>query len=102
MAIRSKRLPVKRGKASVRITCPAGETSCTGRARILRRGKTVGSVAVELDGGQSRTFRIALNRKTRIALARQRDDRLPVTVKVSVKDAAGATGKTSKRIDLKG
>jgi hypothetical protein len=68
----------------------------------MRRGKVVGSIAVTLAGGERKTFKIALNRRTRIALSREKDDRLPVTVKVSVKDAAGNTGKASRRVNLRG
>ena len=39
--------------------------------------KAVGSVATELVGGQTKTFRIALKRSTRIALAKDGDKTLP-------------------------
>jgi hypothetical protein len=102
VAVASKTLRVKGGRASLTISCPAGETSCSGNARIVRGKKVVGSISVTLAGGQARTFKIALNRKTRIALAKADDDRLPVTVKVSVKDAAGNRGAASRRLNLKG
>jgi hypothetical protein len=102
VAVASKTLRVKGGRASLTISCPAGESSCSGRARIVRGKKVVGSTSVTLAGGERQTFKIALTRKTRIALSKQNDDRLPVTVTVSVKDAAGNTGKASRRVNLQG
>jgi len=102
VAVASRTLRVNGGRASLTISCPAGETSCSGKARIVRGKKVVGSISVTLAGRQARTFKIALNRKTRIALAKADDDRLPVTVKVSVKDAAGNRGSASRRLNLKG
>jgi hypothetical protein len=102
VAIVSKSLKVRNGKAAVRVRCPAGETSCTGRIRILRRGKVVGARRVALDGAQAKTVRVALNRKTRVALAKDDDKRLRVTVRIRVEDAAGNTGRVSKRINLRG
>jgi len=102
VAFVSKKLRVKGGKARLKITCPAGESACTGKARILRGKKVVGSIAVKLAGGQTKTFKIALKRKTRVALSKERDNKLRVLVKISVKDAAGNTGKVSRQLNLKG
>ena len=102
VAVASKALRVKGGRASLTIACPAGESTCSGKAQIMRGRKVVGSVSVTLAGGERKTFRIALNRRTRIALSRAKGDRLPVTVKVSVKDAAGNSGSASRRLNLRG
>jgi hypothetical protein len=102
VAFVSKKLLVKSGKASLKIKCPAGESACTGKARILRGKKVVGSIAVKLSGGQSKTLKITLKRKTRLALSKEQDNKLPVLVKISVKDAAGNTGQVSRQLNLKG
>ena len=102
LALASKRLKVKGGKARVRIGCPAGESECKGKIRILRRGKVVGSAKVDLAGGETRTFKVRLKRGTRVALAKAPGKKLRVTLKVKVKDAAGNTGKLSQKLRLRG
>ena len=90
------------GRAAVRISLPAGESASSGRIRILRRGKVVGSLAIDIAGGQTRTFKVALERKTRIALAKAPGKRLKATVKIALTDAAGNKATSSKQLDLKG
>jgi hypothetical protein len=86
----------------VKVSCPAGESSCDGKIKIVRNGKVVGSIATKLVGGQTKTYQVQLNRKTRIALSKARGKKLAVTLKVSATDAAGNTGKVSKQLNLKG
>ena len=102
VAFVSKKLRVKSGKAILKITCPAGASACNGKARILVKKKVVGSIAVKLAGGQTKTLKIQLNRKTRVALAKDADKKLAATVKITAKDAAGVTSKVSKKLNLKG
>ena len=101
-AIASSRLKVDGGRAAVRISLPAGESASKGRIRILRGGKVVGTLAIELTGGQAKTFKVALKRKTRIALSKAPGKRLKATVKIELTDAAGNKATSSKRLDLKG
>ena len=83
----------------MRLSLPAGETASTGRVRIVRRGKAVGTQAITLTGGQTKTVKVKLARKSRTALAsrpwpegdREGDaDRRP-----------GNTGKVSKTLRIK-
>jgi hypothetical protein len=102
VAIKSKKLKVKNGKAAVKVSCPAGESACDGKIVIKRNGKAVGSVKTKLVGGQTKTFRVKLKRTTRIALAQDDDKTLAVKVVVTAEDEAGNTAKTTKAAKLKG
>jgi hypothetical protein len=102
VAIKSKKLKVKNGKAAVKVSCPAGESICDGKIAIKRNGKAVGSVKTKLVGGQTKTFRVKLKRTTRIALAQDDDKTIPVKVVVTAEDEAGNTAKTTKAAKLKG
>ena len=88
LALLSKRLRVKGGRAAVRISCPASETACTGTAKLLRNGKVVGKARIDIAGGETRTLRIQLTRKTRIALTKAPGNKLRVTLKLTVADPA--------------
>ena len=100
VAIVSRELKVRRGKAIVRLTCPAGESACTGRTRLVRGGKVLGATQLTLNGGQTKKYKVALERGARRALRDSANDRLRVTLKVTAKDAAGNTGKSSARVTL--
>ncbi len=102
VAVKGKSLKVRNGKAAVKVSCPAGETSCDGKITIKRNGKSVGSIATKLVGGQTKTYRIALKRSTRIALAKDADKTIAVKVVVTAEDEAGNTAKTTKSTKLKG
>jgi Ca2+-binding RTX toxin-like protein len=102
VAIKGKALKVRNGKAAVKVSCPAGESSCDGKITLKRNGRAVGSIATKLVGGQTKTHRVALKRSTRIALARDDDKTLAVKVVVTATDAAGNTAKTTKSTKLKG
>ena len=86
----------------MKVSCPAGESSCDGKITIKRNGKAVGSIATKLVGGQTKTYKVALKRSTRIALAKDGDKTLAVKVVVSAEDDAGNTAKTTKSTKLKG
>jgi len=100
VAVASKQLRVRRGLARLAVTCPAGESACDGKATILYKGRKVGSVAVKLDGGKTKTYKLALKRSVRRALADAPGNRLGVKVKLRVKDDAGNIGTASKRLNL--
>jgi hypothetical protein len=102
-SIESRRLKVAGGRAAVRFTVPADEDQVDARVRILRGGKVVGSLkAADLAGGESRTLKVALKRKTRVALAKAQGKKLRATVKVQLTDAAGNVATASAQLDLKG
>ena len=100
--IKSRKLKVDGGRAAVRISLPADESATKGRVRIIRGGKVVGTLAIEIAGGQTKTFKVALKRKTRIALAKAPGKKLRATVKIKLTDAAGNTATSSKQLNLKG
>jgi len=102
VAIKSKKLKVKNGKAAVKVSCPTGESACDGKITIKRNGKAVGSIKTELAGGQTKTFKVQLKRTTRVALARNDDKTLKVKVVVTAEDEAGNTAKSAKAAKLKG
>ncbi len=64
--------------------------------------KVVGSIAIKMAAGQTKTYKIQLKRKTRIALSKDADKKIKATVKITAKDAAGVTAKSSKKLNLKG
>jgi Ca2+-binding RTX toxin-like protein len=99
VAVVSKQLRVKRGKAALKLS---SASALTGTAKIVVKRRTVGSAAFKLAPGQARTLKITLKRKARIALAKDADGKLRATVKITAKDAAGLTAKASKRLNLKG
>ena len=43
----------------MRISLPADESATDGRVRIIRGGKVVGTLAIEIAGGQTKTFKVA-------------------------------------------
>jgi hypothetical protein len=101
-AIKSLKLKVAGGRAAVRISLPADESASSGRIRIVRGGKVVGSLAIEIAGGETKTFKVLLKRSTRIALAKAPGKSLKATVKIALTDAAGNTATAAKKLALKG
>ena len=95
VAFVSKKLKVKGGKAKLRITCPAGGVACKGNAAILRGKKVVGRIAIDMQPGQTKIYRIQLNRNTRVKLAKDADKKLAATARVRY--AAGGKTITSKK-----
>jgi Ca2+-binding RTX toxin-like protein len=101
VSLAAKIAKVKRGRAAVKVRCPGGESFCKGTLRILRNGKTVGSIAINLTGGQTKVYKVKLARKTRVALVRSASGKLGATLKITAKDRAGNTGKSSAKLTLK-
>ena len=101
--IKSRRANVDGGRAKVRFTVPSDEDEVDARVRILRGGKVVGQVKLKnIEGGDTRTARVQLKRKTRIALAKADGKKLRVTVKIQLTDAAGNKATASKQLNLRG
>jgi Ca2+-binding RTX toxin-like protein len=102
-AIESRRLKVDGGRAKVRFTVPSDEDRVDARIRILRGGKIVGSAKLAgLEGGDTRTARVLLKRKTRVALAQADGKQLRVTLKIRLTDAAGNKATATRQLNLKG
>ncbi len=94
----------RKGIVSMRIACPAGERSCTGRlalTSLLRhaRGSSLGGAAFQLGGGQSTTVKIHLSRKNQ-RLVKQLH-KLSTKATATAKDAAGNSGTSSARLTIK-
>ena len=94
----------RKGVVSMRIACPAGERSCTGRlalTSLLRhaRGSSLGGAAFQLGGGQSSTVKIHLSRKNQ-RLVKQLH-KLSTKATATAKDAAGNSGTSSARLTIK-
>jgi hypothetical protein len=94
----------RKGVVSMRIACPAGERSCTGRlalTSLLRhaRGSSLGGAAFQLGGGQSSTLKIHLSRKNQ-RLVKQLH-KLSTKATATAKDAAGNSGTSSARLTIK-
>jgi len=99
VAFVSKKLKVKGGKAKLRITCPTGGTGCNGKAAILIKKKVVGSIAIKMTPGQTKNYRIQLNRKTRVKLAKDANGKIAATARVRY-DANGTTITSKKKLKL--
>ena len=65
----SPTLPVRGAHASLSATCPAG---CSASVVLQARGHTIGNVGFTIARGQTKTVRIALNRRGRALVARRR------------------------------
>jgi hypothetical protein len=102
VTIETNRARVRNGRARIRVTCPAGEVSCKGTLRILRRGRVVGRAAVDLKGAGERTMRVRLNRATLAALRKGKKARtLRARARLAVTDAAGNTGSAGVQLTLR-
>ena len=85
---------VEGGAASVRLRCPAEATGpCTGRVRLLQRGRPIGGRHFTLPAGRARTLRIALSRAP---LGRR------ATVRATTTDLSGRRTVAARRIALPG
>ena len=75
------------GSISLRATCPADEVRCSVRLRLRRGRAYVGSRALVMSGGQTRSFRLRLRRAARLQLVTDRS--LRVTAVAFARDEAG-------------
>jgi RTX calcium-binding nonapeptide repeat (4 copies) len=97
----SAKLKIKKGKAKVRLSLPAGESASKGSIRILRGKALYGSKKITLGPGK-KTFTVAITKPARAKVAKAPGKKLKVTVKVKLTDAAGNTATASKKLNLKG
>jgi hypothetical protein len=85
-----------RGQIKLSVTCPAGESRCSVRLRVLRGSRLAGERKAVIAGGQTRTLTVNLDRATRRKLGRARSLRL--TAVALTRDAAGNSITTGTRI----
>jgi hypothetical protein len=86
------------GKVRLTLRCPADEAKCSVTVKLRRKGADVASKSLKIDGGESRTATLRVKRSVRHLV----EDRgsLKLTLKVSVRDAAGNVYKKSKSVTL--
>jgi PKD domain len=94
----------RKGLLSMRIVCPAGERSCSGRlslASLLRgaHGSKLGAGAFNIGGGQTATVKIHLSRNNQRLVKKLR--KLNAQATATAKDAAGNSGLTKARVTIK-
>jgi hypothetical protein len=94
----------RKGIVSMRIVCPAGERSCSGRlalTSLLRhaRGSSLGGASFQLGGGQSQTVKIHLSRKNQRLVKKLH--KLSTQATATAKDAAGNSGISKVRLTIK-
>jgi Zinc carboxypeptidase len=87
----------KKGKVKVSLACTS-DTTCKGRVRLLRNGKTLGKKAFSIDAGQSKRLSVKLSRSARRMLAKKGS--LRVRLSVQGADASGGSINASRRIRL--
>ena len=87
-----------RGDVSLRATCPPDEVRCSVRLRLRLGRDYVGSRALVMSGGRTRSFRLRLRRGARLELVTDRS--LRVTAVAFARDEAGndATARTAVRL----
>ena len=73
----------KKGKAAIKVSCPAGTSGCQGYVTLLYKGREIGRQAYKLGGGQSKTYNVKVSRKPS-------SKRKPLTVKYRVSSRAAA------------
>ena len=86
------------GKVRLTLRCPADEAKCSVTVKLRRKGADVASKSLKIDGGESRTATLRVKRSVRQLVEDQGS--LKLTVKVSVRDAAGNVYKKSKSVTL--
>ena len=100
-AIATKQAKVRKGAVAIRVRCP-GERRCTGTLRVLRKGKTIGRIKVNLAGGRAKTYTIELNKATRTQLRKaKKGKRLAARVQLAVTDAAGNAGSATAKLTIR-
>jgi hypothetical protein len=91
----------KSGRVTLRITCPASERLCTGRAALTKRANSasVGSRSFRLGGGQSAQVRVLLSRSAQRTI--KRNGRLGVRITANARDAAGNAGTARRSLTVR-
>ena len=93
------RSAVRRGSASIVVSCPPTESACRIAVRLRHERRTAGSAKVTLAGGRSRTLRVRLDARTQRSLRRSRTVRL--RCEVTGTDAAGNRSKRTISVRLR-
>ncbi len=94
--VASKKLAIKRGKAKVKLSLPAGTSTSKGTVRLLLGGKLAGSKKVTMGAG-SKTVTVTLKKN---ALSKAKGKNRKMTVRVSLTDAAGVKVKFQKQLKV--
>jgi len=106
--IRPGLVTLRRGVVTTRLTCPRGESFCTGtleiyalrsRAGRTRRGRALGEAPFDIAGGQSRVVKVRLRRRVVKRLAVKNSIRILATA--TARDAAGKVAVTQRKLTLK-
>jgi Ca2+-binding RTX toxin-like protein len=87
----------KKGRAPLRITCPASSTG--GCAGALTLSGKAGKASFVIAAGRAKTVRVKLSKKARGTIKRKK--KLQVTVKATARGAAGVDRVTSVKVLLK-
>jgi hypothetical protein len=88
-----------RGTVTLRLTCPASETRCTIKVRLVDGRTTIASKTVKVTGGKTAKVTLRLTRAARRRLAARR--RMRVKAVITATDAAGNRSSTTLRITLR-
>jgi len=100
MKLAAKALKLKKGKVAFRVSAPRNEKSVKGSLKVIRgRKKVVGSTRVSLKGGQSKTFKVKLDKATLRRIKAK--GKVSYKARLSVKDAAGNAASITKKVTLR-
>jgi hypothetical protein len=88
----------RRGRAPVRLSCPAASGGCSGRVTIVA-GRRPASVRFRLAAGHGGTVRVPLTRAERRLVKRR--GRARARLKIDARDAAGTRKVTSATVTLR-
>jgi hypothetical protein len=88
----------RNGLVKLRIYCPATEVRCRVTLRIKQGDRVLAQKTLTVKGGKKRTFVLKLSKPTLRTLIQK--GRVKATVRVTARDAANNTKRTSKRITL--
>jgi hypothetical protein len=99
LRVRPRRVRVsRRGRLSLRVSCPPGERLCRVALRVRRKGATVAQQQFDVAGGKTRRVSLRLTRGTRRRLSGSGS--LPAMAVVTARDFAGNGATTRTRIRL--
>ncbi|MBE2316333.1 hypothetical protein DVA67_010125 [Solirubrobacter sp. CPCC 204708] len=73
----------KKGKAAIKVSCPAGTSGCQGYVTLLYKGREIGRQAYTVGAGQAKTYNVKVSRY-------KPSKRKPLTVKYRVSSRAAA------------
>jgi Tol biopolymer transport system component len=100
VVVRGGTVKVKRGVASVRVTCPAAaQGPCAGKLTLKAGRRTIGTKGFNIKPGKTANVRVRINRSGSKLLKRQR--KLKVSAVAVARDARGASVRTAAKLTLK-